>query len=249
LVPLTNQKNICKTYTYDPWGNIISEEGTSTLKNPFTYKGAYGYYYDEETGLYYLKARYYELKIYRFLTRDPIEKAPELADLQNPLSLNPYVYCEDDPVGKVDPDGLAFAATTGGGIVNITRGFLKLLKRHARIARKKARKWKRAYQLPLKLYWFFKKVRSGGPWDLKRKHRGRYKFLGRTLKGEDLGNIHYGYVGAAARISRRLLLAAAGAYQVFSRTTRLRWFRSYFDDPRDQRMIKWGIRLYYKYGC
>jgi RHS repeat-associated protein len=75
------------------------------LKNPFTYKGAYGYYYDEETGLYYLKARYYGPKIYRFISRDPIEKAPELVDLQNPLSLNPYLYCEDDPVNKVDPDG------------------------------------------------------------------------------------------------------------------------------------------------
>jgi RHS repeat-associated protein len=76
------------------------------LKNPFTYKGAYGYYYDEETGLYYLKARYYDPKIYRFISRDPIEKAPELADLQNPLFLNPYLYCEDDPVGKVDPEGV-----------------------------------------------------------------------------------------------------------------------------------------------
>jgi RHS repeat-associated protein len=81
-------------------------KNTSTLKNPFTYKGAFGYYYDEETGLYYLKARYYDPKIYRFISRDPIEKAPELADLQNPLSLNPYLYCEDDPVGKVDPEGI-----------------------------------------------------------------------------------------------------------------------------------------------
>jgi RHS repeat-associated protein len=75
------------------------------LKNPFTYKGAYGYYYDEETGLYYLKARYYDPKIYRFISRDPIEKAPELADLQNPLSLNPYLYCEDDPVNHTDSGG------------------------------------------------------------------------------------------------------------------------------------------------
>jgi len=106
IIALTDEQgNIVKTYTYDPWGNIISEEGTSTLKNPFTYKGAFGYYYDEETGLYYLKARYYDPKIYRFISRDPIEKAPELADLQNPLSLNPYVYCENNPVNKVDPDG------------------------------------------------------------------------------------------------------------------------------------------------
>ena len=58
-------------YTYDAWGKLISTSGTlaSTLgaDNPFRYRG---YYYDAETGLYYLMTRYYDPEVGRFLSAD-----------------------------------------------------------------------------------------------------------------------------------------------------------------------------------
>ena len=58
-------------YTYDSWGKLLSTTGTlaTTLgaDNPFRYRG---YYYDAETGLYYLQTRYYDLEVCRFISAD-----------------------------------------------------------------------------------------------------------------------------------------------------------------------------------
>jgi YD repeat-containing protein len=59
--------NIAQTYRYDSFGNILSTTGS--LNQPYTYTGRE---YDEETGLYYYRARYYDAKIGRFLQEDPI---------------------------------------------------------------------------------------------------------------------------------------------------------------------------------
>lgn len=61
-------------YTYDAWGNPLSVTGTGATtigqKNPFRYRG---YFYDIETGLYYLQSRYYSPKIGRFICADEEE--------------------------------------------------------------------------------------------------------------------------------------------------------------------------------
>lgn len=66
-------------YIYDAWGNHIvvdanGNEITSAMHignmNPFRYRG---YFYDEETGLYYLKSRYYDSETGRFINMDSIE--------------------------------------------------------------------------------------------------------------------------------------------------------------------------------
>ena len=58
-------------YTYDAWGNPLSVTGAGATtigqKNPFRYRG---YFYDIETGLYYLQSRYYSPKIGRFVCAD-----------------------------------------------------------------------------------------------------------------------------------------------------------------------------------
>ena len=96
-------------YVYDAWGNhkAIDENGseiTSAMHignlNPFRYRG---YYYDTETKLYFLKTRYYDPEIGRFITIDGIE----YIDPETINGLNLYAYCGNNPVMAVDPNGTA----------------------------------------------------------------------------------------------------------------------------------------------
>jgi len=87
--------SIAATYYYDAFGNPIDTTGEAS--NPFRYSG---YQYDEETGIYYLNARYYDPKIARFLTEDTY-----LGSIADPLSLNLYAYCHNEPVMYYDPTG------------------------------------------------------------------------------------------------------------------------------------------------
>ena len=54
-------------YVYSPWGEIISAEGDLAEVNPLRYRG---YYYDSETGFYYLQSRYYDPENHRFINAD-----------------------------------------------------------------------------------------------------------------------------------------------------------------------------------
>ncbi|EAO9488552.1 RHS repeat-associated core domain-containing protein, partial [Salmonella enterica] len=83
------------TYDYDVWGNIVSE--TEGMKNPFKYSGEI---YDEKTGLYYLRARYYDPSLGRFISEDTYK-----GQVDNPLSLNRYTYVENNPLRYKDPTG------------------------------------------------------------------------------------------------------------------------------------------------
>ena len=80
--------NIVNSYTYDEWGNILSKQ--EQMSNPLKYAGEY---YDEESGLYYLRARYYDPTIGRFISMNSYE-----GEITNPLSLNLYTYVENDPL-------------------------------------------------------------------------------------------------------------------------------------------------------
>ncbi|EJL30021.1 polymorphic toxin type 44 domain-containing protein [Brevibacillus sp. BC25] len=97
--------------------------------------------------------------------------------------------------------------------------------------------------------YFAAKVRPGGPWDYKREigwNNLRTSVIDgkkHYLTGEDIGNIHYGYVGRY-HFSKNTLLSAAGMVQVLVGTARLSWFDTYFDDPTDQAAITRGIKWY-----
>ncbi len=88
-------------YGYDAWGKPIgtggSMAGTLGRDNPFRYRG---YVWDEETGLYYLRSRYYEPVWGRFLNADDI-----LGRVAKMLSHNAYSYCLNKIVSFVDSDG------------------------------------------------------------------------------------------------------------------------------------------------
>ena len=116
------------TYEYDAWGKIIWQGGSELLTiNPFRYRG---YYYDTETGLYYLNSRYYDPETGRFISPDSLKYLePETCN-----GLNLYAYCLNDPVNYIDPTGcfpfamlLILAITTSiglgvGGIVAYQEG-------------------------------------------------------------------------------------------------------------------------------
>ncbi|TDX98076.1 UNVERIFIED_CONTAM: RHS repeat-associated protein [Lysinibacillus xylanilyticus] len=98
VLALTNANgDIVAEYTYDAWGNTLSQSGIMASINPYRYAG---YRYDEDTKLYYLMARYYNPDTGVFLSLDPAS-----GDLMNPLSLNGYNYANNNPVMYVDPNG------------------------------------------------------------------------------------------------------------------------------------------------
>ncbi len=88
-------------YRYDAWGRQISKTGTlaSTLGtlNPLRYRG---YVYDEETGLYYLRSRYYNPNWGRFISTDAL-----LGALSGLLHHNLFMYCYNNPIMTVDISG------------------------------------------------------------------------------------------------------------------------------------------------
>lgn len=79
------------TYAYDPYGNLLSHTGASDT--PLRFAGGYQ---DPETGLYYLRARYYDPRTGQFLSRDPIA----------PLTQSAYGYVGGNPLNLIDPTGL-----------------------------------------------------------------------------------------------------------------------------------------------
>ena len=90
--------NIVNSYDYDVWGNFLKKE--ETIDNPFTY---FGQTYDEETGLYYLRARYYDPTTGRFTQQDPAEDG-----------YNWYIYGNQNPVMFADCTGESAIALSAG---------------------------------------------------------------------------------------------------------------------------------------
>ena len=115
-----SSRNTVASYTYDPWGKIISSSGTLADINPLRYRG---YYYDSETGFYYLQSRYYDPEIGRFINADSYAST----DMVGLLSTNMFSYCENIPEIRVDPTGEVapiLVAMAGGALVGIAEQFM-----------------------------------------------------------------------------------------------------------------------------
>ena len=95
--------NITSTQQYNSFGqpvsytsstnkqiNKLTNQQLNILTNPFQYDG---YYYDQESGLYYLNARYYSSTLMQFISMDTYDLA------------NRYAYCDGNPIGNIDPTG------------------------------------------------------------------------------------------------------------------------------------------------
>ncbi len=87
--------DVTDRYTYGAFGGLLARDGTSD--NPFLYLGEQ---WDPSLEQYYLRARYYDPGIGRFLTADPVQGVSS-----EPRSLHRYVYGWNDPVNRVDPSG------------------------------------------------------------------------------------------------------------------------------------------------
>ena len=89
------------SYTYDAWGACTTATDTSGVSiatvNPFHYRS---YYYDAETGWYYLQSWYYDPEVGRFLNAD---EAVFLGTNNRILSYNLFSYCKNGPVLCADP--------------------------------------------------------------------------------------------------------------------------------------------------
>ncbi|WP_138752825.1 RHS repeat domain-containing protein [Paenibacillus sinopodophylli] len=99
---------VINSYEYDEWGKITKK--TEGIANEFKYAGEI---YDEETGLYYLRARYYDPNVGRFINEDTYE-----GEITNPLSLNLYTYVHNNPLLYIDPTGNWATVITANWTIN-----------------------------------------------------------------------------------------------------------------------------------
>ena len=93
-------------FRYDGFGNLLFGGGTMAPYVKFRYRG---YYYDDETGFYYLKSRYYDPSICRFISADQPELIPQLARSLGELNL--YSYCANNPIMHTDANGKSLILT------------------------------------------------------------------------------------------------------------------------------------------
>ena len=138
---LDSSGGIVVKYAYDAWGNYAAKaldrvDGKVQFNNadpdtvfnadyekykqlaninPFRYRG---YYYDTETELYFLKTRYYDPEVGRFISPDSIE----YLDPETINGLNLYAYCNNNPVSNVDPNGNKWWHWLIGAIIIIGLG-------------------------------------------------------------------------------------------------------------------------------
>ena len=92
------------SYEYDAWGNVqcfdgegnaLTDETDIVVVNPIRYRG---YYYDAETGLYYISSRYYDPSVKRMLNSD--DESLSAASLEALTDKNYFAYCDNNPVGR-----------------------------------------------------------------------------------------------------------------------------------------------------
>jgi RHS repeat-associated protein len=93
---------VVRDYTYGPFGQTIEESSNEpqATSNCFMFTGQY---FDSEIGQYYLRARQYDPVLFRFTSRDPV-----FGKFDEPMTLHKYLYCENEPVNRVDLLGLLY---------------------------------------------------------------------------------------------------------------------------------------------
>ena len=90
--------NVVGNYEYDAWGKVLTADTDIAKQNPIRYRG---YYYDNETGYYYLQSRYYDSNICRFINTDDYGYINKMAISGYDL----FSYCSNDSINNFDIGG------------------------------------------------------------------------------------------------------------------------------------------------
>lgn len=93
--------SVTDRYAYSPYGRLLAHNGPSD--QPFTFVGAWQVRREGDAGLYQMRARYYDARTARFLSREPLWPMPEA-----PLTLNQYQYARNNPISFIDMAGNFF---------------------------------------------------------------------------------------------------------------------------------------------
>ena len=229
------------TYAYDAWGRMLSITGTKAetlgLLQPFRYRG---YVYDEETGLFYLRSRYYNPTWGRFINVDS-----SLSQFKKLIGTNLYTYCLNCPTLYHDSTG-----NEAEECIDITQRLNDEM-RAAYIEISLIASASSVVALGI----FVNNVKSGGKWDLKRredwnlKYGKIYVYDGIKLEYDEPGNIMFGYVGSAL-FNLVALKAGAGLYQQYENHSKDewgKWWPNFGDEPKDSAAIEYGYRLKKKF--
>ncbi len=113
------------TYKYDTWGNCEVDELSGYAigdLNPFRYRG---YFWDEESGMYYLNSRYYSSEFGRFISAD--SEATLLATPTSISDKNLFSYCDNNPVNRSDDGGTFWHIVVGAFVGAAISGVTKVL--------------------------------------------------------------------------------------------------------------------------
>ena len=254
-------------YIYDAWGNCTVQTYGNDARigevNPFRYRG---YYYDSDIGLYYLKSRYYDAKVGRFINADGIEYLGANGDL---AAYNLFLYCANNPVARCDSRGTRYTAALSiddesdydraiacqfqsrvaleecGKIVDITEKLDDFMEKNAETLDS----YLKQHGYLESILYFYKNVTDGGELDIKLQDDWKfedgitYLYRGTGLRYDDPGNINFGYVGAIL-FPELVLCAGAGVNQISKYGLQFGDITTFYDDPRDNYMVKYGYRLY-----
>ena len=128
VLQIRNVNNVVvANYEYDAWGKVVSIKYANGndinvsnhigVINPIRYRG---YYYDSETGFYYLKSRYYDPAICRFISADTQIDIDDIG-----TNLNLFAYCINDPVNGFDPNGRSVSDIIKWVAKNVVRPTVK----------------------------------------------------------------------------------------------------------------------------
>ena len=101
--------SVTDTYIYDAFGTLLASAGSTV--NVYRFNGEQ---LDSDLSLYYLRARYLNAGVGRFWTRDTF-----VGQSEDPASLHRYLFCGDNPINCIDPNG-NFSITISIGTLEIT---------------------------------------------------------------------------------------------------------------------------------
>ena len=125
ITPLDSESNVEVNMEYDAWGKPIIQQGSSLAEGLLmaimmmvTNVGYRGYFYDLETELYYLRSRYYDPEIGRFINADDTEQLKVPSELTCGISnevliINMFAYCGNNPIVRFDYSGNASSLLRG----------------------------------------------------------------------------------------------------------------------------------------